>query len=139
MNKSVKVIALCGVLGLTAVSCQKENLIEENTEAVAQVGVVRTMSYVVDGVEHRITLVGDDAWNDFLQHMFALAEEGHKVSFRNEEKAANVIPTKEVVTFSTKKKSEAYAWSAEMTEAGYEVIIEYDSATGMYNCTAVKD
>ena len=24
MNKSVKVIALCGVLGLTAVSCQKE-------------------------------------------------------------------------------------------------------------------
>ena len=137
MNKSVKVIALCGVIGLTAVSCQKENLVE-NPGVVAQNDTVRTVLYNIDGVEHRISLVGEDAWNDFLQHMFALAEEGHKVSFRNEDKTASIVPTKETVTFSTKKKSEAYAWCAEMAEAGYDVLLEYDATTGMYNCTATR-
>lgn len=43
MNKTVKVIALCGVLGLTSVSCQKENLVEENTNIVTQASTVRTV------------------------------------------------------------------------------------------------
>ena len=137
MNRTLKTIALCGVIGLTAVSCQKENLVE-NPGVVAQNDTVRTVLYNIDGVEHRISLVGEDAWNDFLQHMFALAEEGHKVSFRNEDKTASIVPTKETVTFSTKKKSEAYAWCDEMAEAGYEVFLEYDATTGMYNCTATR-
>ena len=138
MNKTVKVIALCGVLGLTAVSCQKENLIEENTNIVAQASTVRTVFYAVDGVEHRITLIGDDAWNDFLQHMFALVEEGHRVTFRNEEAASRVVSTKETVTFTTKNKQEAYDWCTDMTEAGYTVSLYYDPDTNIYTCIAIK-
>ena len=32
MNRTLKTIALCGVIGLTAVSCQKENLVENPGE-----------------------------------------------------------------------------------------------------------
>jgi len=138
MKKTVKVIALCGVLGLTATSCQKENLVEENTNIVAQANTVRTMFYVVDGIEHRITLIGDDAWNDFLQHMISLAEEGHRVTFRNEDYPANVAAAKETVTYTTKDKDKAHAWCTEMTEAGYEVSIYFDPDTNTYNCVAIK-
>lgn len=137
MNKTLKTIALCGVIGLTAVSCQKENLVE-NPVVVAQNDTVRTVLYAIDGVEHRISLIGDDAWDDFLKHMFALAEEGHRVSFRNENKTANVAAAKETVTFTTKKKTEAYAWCEEMVEAGYEVFLDYDETTGTYICTATR-
>ena len=138
MNKTVKVIALCGVLGLTAVSCQKENLVEENTNLVVQARTVRTVFYAVDGVEHRITLIGDDAWNDFLQHMFALAEEGHRVTFRNEEAASSVVSSKETVTFITNMKDEAYAWCEAMVDQGYTVTFTYDPDTNTYKCIAIK-
>ena len=138
MKKTVKVIALCGVLGLTATSCQKENLVEENTNIVAQANTVRTMFYVVDGIEHRITLIGDDAWNDFLQHMISLAEEGHRVTFRNEDNTANVAAAKETVTYTTKDKDKAHAWCADMAEAGYTVYLYFDEDTGIYNCVAIK-
>lgn len=129
MNKTIKVIALCGVLGLTATSCQKENLVEENTNIVAQANTVRNVVYTVDGIEHSITLIGDDSWNKFLQRMFALAEEGHRVTFHNEDNTANVAMAKEIVTFSTKDKKKAEAWCAEMVEAGYEVSVYFDPDT----------
>lgn len=138
MKKTIKVIALCGVLGLTATSCQKEKLIEENTSIVVQANTVRNMVYTVDGINHRITLIGDDSWNNFLQHMFALAEEGHRVTFRNEDNTANVAAAKEIVTFSTKDKKKAEAWCAEMAEAGYVVTFTFDPDTHTYNCIAIK-
>jgi uncharacterized cupredoxin-like copper-binding protein len=138
MNKTIKVIALCGVLGTMAVSCQKENLVEENTNIVAQANTVRNVVYNVDGIDHRITLIGDDSWNNFLQHMFALAEEGHRVTFRNEDNTVNVATAKEIVTFSTKDKKKAEAWCEEMVEAGYEVSIYFDPDTNTYNCIAIN-
>ena len=126
------------MLGLTSVGCQKENLVEENTNIVTQASTVRTVFYAVDGVEHRITLIGDDAWNDFLQHLFALAEEGHSVTFRNEEAASRVVSTKETVTYTTKNKDEAYAWCEEMANQGYLVTFTFDPNTNTYKCVAIK-
>ncbi|MCQ2274139.1 MAG: hypothetical protein MJZ86_05025 [Bacteroidales bacterium] len=41
------------------------------------------MRYSVDGTSHTISLVGNKMWHEFLDHLFALAEERHTVSFRN--------------------------------------------------------
>lgn len=137
MRKIFITIALFAVLGSLAVSCQKENIIDE-TSIVAENGKVYTVSYTVDGVTHHFTLIGDDAWHDFMNRMFALAEEGHEVSFRNEETASRIVSTKEVVTYSTKDRDKAYAWAETMAYEGYTVTISFDKKTGIYTCEAVK-
>lgn len=137
MRKTFTTIALFAVLGTLAVSCQKENIIDE-ISIVAENDTVYTVSYSVDGVTYQITLTGDDAWHDFMNRMFALAEEGHEVSFRNEETASRIVSTKEVVTYSTKERDKAYAWAEAMAEEGYTVTISFDKKTGVYTCEALK-
>ena len=137
MRKTFTTIALFAVLGTLAVSCQKENIIDE-TSIVAENNKVYTVCYTVDGVTHQITLIGDDAWHDFMNRMFALAEEGHEVSFRNEETASRVVSTKDVVTYSTKDRDKAFAWADAMVEEGYTVTVRFDENTGIYTCYAIK-
>jgi len=137
MRKTFTTIALFAVLGTLAVSCQKENIIDE-TNIVAENDTVYTVSYTVDGVTHQITLVGDEAWHDFLNYMMALAEEGHEVTFRNEEAASCVVSTKEKITFTTTDHDEAYAWAEAMLKDGYTVSIHFDKETGIYTCYAIN-
>lgn len=137
MRKTFTTIALVAMLGALAVSCQKENIIDE-TPVVAENVTVYTVSYAVDGVTHQLTLVGDEAWHDFLNRMMALAEEGHEVTFRNEEAASRVVSTKEKVTFTTTNHDEAYAWAEAMLKDGYTVSIHFDKETGIYTCYAIN-
>ncbi len=137
MRKTFTTIALFAVLGSLAVSCQKENIIDE-TSIVAENGKVYTVSYTVNGVTHQLTLVGDNAWHDFLNRMFVLAEEGHEVTFRNEETASRIVSAKEVVTYSTKNRDEAFSWAEAMIDEGYSVTISFDKKTGVYTCEALK-
>lgn len=125
------------MLGTLAVSCQKENIIDE-TNIVAENDTVYKVSYTVDGVTHQLTLVGDEAWHDFLNRMVALAEEGHEVSFRNEEASLRAVSTKEKVTYTTTNQDEALVWSEMMIKDGYTVTISYDKASGIYTCIAIK-
>lgn len=137
MRKTITTIALFAVLGTLAVSCQKENFIDENT-IVAENGTVYTVRYAVDGVTHQLTLIGDEAWHDFLNRMLALAEEGHEVSFRNEEAASRVVSTKETVTYTTSNHDDAYNWAEKMLNDGYAVTIRYDKEKKIYTCYAFK-
>lgn len=137
MRKTFTTIALFAVLGALAVSCQKENIIDE-TNIVAENGSVYKISYTVDGVMHHLTLVGDEAWHDFLNRMLAMAEEGHEVTFCNDEAASRVVPTKEVVTFTTTDHDEAYTWAEKMFNDGYAVTIYYDKDKKTYTCYAIK-
>ena len=111
MKKNIITVALLAVLATMAVSCQKEDadITSANPSTViAENDAVRSVVYTIDGVTYRLTLVGDQAWRDFLLRMFALAEEGRTVTFRNEEAASRVIPSKLVETFTTSNKEEAY-------------------------------
>lgn len=137
MRKTFTTIALFAVLGTLAVSCQKENIIDE-TNIVAENGTVYTVRYAVDGVTHQLTLVGDEAWHDFLNRMLALAEEGHEVSFRNEEAASRVVSTKEVVTYTTDNGEDALNWAEKMVDDGYTVTITFDKEKKIYTCYAIK-
>lgn len=138
MRKIITTIALIAVLGTMAVSCQKEDAVNPTCPVAASNDTVYTVRYSVDGTSHTITLVGDKAWHDFLNHLFALAEEGHTVSFRNEEAASSVTPAKETITHSTYDKDDAYKWADEMGDQGYSVTIRYDKETKKYTCYAIK-
>lgn len=138
MNKTFTTIALIAVLGTLAVSCQKEDSVNPTCLVAESNDTVYTVCYSVDGTSHTITLVGDKAWHDFLDHLFALAEEGHTVSFRNVEAAASVTPSKETITHSTYDKDDAYKWAEEMGDKGYAVTIRYDEETKKYTCCAIK-
>ena len=70
--------------------------------------------------------------------MFALAEEGHEVSFRNEDRASRVLSSKDVVTYTTTNHDDAYAWADKMSDEGYTVTIRFDKETGIYTCNAIK-
>lgn len=137
MKKTFITIALLAVIATLAVSCQKENIIEE-TYIVAENDAVYKVNYTIDGVTHHITLFGEKAWMEFLQYMLALAEEGHNVSFFNEENCSQVSSSKDVVVYTTTDATDAIKWADKMVNEGYFVTIDYDPRTGKYICTATN-
>lgn len=137
MHKTFTTIALVAVLASMAVSCQKENIINQPTIG-SESCTTYTVQYSIDGVSRTITLIGEDTWHDFLNHMFALAEEGRVVSFRKVESTSNTAAAKETVTHTTDSKDEAYAWADKMYLAGYYVTVQYDKEKCVYTCYAIK-
>lgn len=135
MRKTITTITLFAVLGTLAVSCQKENIIDE-TNIVAENGTVYTVSYAVDGVTHQITLHGDEEWDNFIESMMTLAEEGHNVSMLNESVSVRPLSTKDTQVYTTKDRNEAKAWAKEKGDEGYTVEISYNN--GLYVCVAHK-
>lgn len=137
MSKTFTTIAVIVILASMAVSCQKEYIIDQ--PAIVSAGsATYTVQYAIDGESHTATLIGEDTWHDFLNHIFALAEEGHVVSFRNVDTAASTAAAKEAVTYSTTSKDEAYTWAEKMHKAGYSVTILYDEKENTYTCHAIK-
>jgi hypothetical protein len=135
MKKTFRTIALFAVLSLAATSCQKEN-VSNPAESVNPV-TMRIVTYNVDGVTTQVTLLGDEAWQDFLDWMFALAEEGHRVSFYQGTSQERVA-AKEKLTFSTSSHQEAQNWAKEKMQQGYNVTVTFDDRTGIYTCTAER-
>ena len=138
MKKVIKTVALLTVLSVAAVGCQKETIMVEPQTGVEASGTVYTVQYSVNGVSHTETLIGEQAWADFLQRMLALAEEGYRVTVSRNVNLAQYPISKEVETFRTKKKTEAYAWMEQKIEEGYTVTIDYNTQTGEYTCVATR-
>ena len=136
MKITFKKVALLAVLSLAAVSCEKETLIDPVTVTNEEASV-KTVVYIIDGESRQMTFLDEASWNAFLDWLFALAEEGHTVSFRLAN-ATQRSATKETVTFSTSDKQEAYDWANEMALSGYQVTVQYDEESGKYICTAIK-
>lgn len=134
MKKVIKTIALLTIMGMTATSCQKENIVDPQG-TVANV-TLKTVYYTVDGVTSQATFVSEESWNEFLDWLVTLAEEGHRVSFRNANQERSL--RKDVVTYTTKSHDDAVNWAYQMEKAGYSVAIDYDQATGVYTCVAIK-
>ncbi|MBP5547747.1 MAG: hypothetical protein J6X58_02500 [Bacteroidales bacterium] len=137
MNKIFTTLSIILVIGTMVISCQKED-VANDTSIVVRDNIVYTVHYSVDGITYRLTLFGNEAWHDFVKHMIALAEEGHRVSFRNEKTSSLTASAKEVLTFTTTSSDEAYEWAEKKGREGYEVNIEFDDETGKYICTAIK-
>ena len=138
MNKTIKKVALLAVLSVAAVGCQKETITVNPPTGVEASSTVYMVRYSVNGVMHTETLIGEQAWADFLQRMLALAEEGYRVTVSRNVNQAQYPISKEVETFKTKKKAEAYAWAEQKINEGYLVTIEFNTQTNEYICTAVR-
>ena len=138
MNKSIKTVALLAVLSVAAVGCQKETITVEPQTGVEASSTVYMVRYSVNGVMHTETLIGEQAWADFLQRMLALAEEGYRVTMSKSANTALYSESKEVVTYTTKDKKAAQLWITQKLEEGYEVTMDYNQQTGEYTCIAVK-
>ena len=137
MKKEIKKIALLAVLSMVAMGCQKETIVVPQA-GIEESGTVYTVRYTVNGVTHTETLIGDQAWADFLQRMLALAEEGYRVTMSRNGETAQYADSKEVVTYKTKDKKAAYDWIEEKVAEGYEVSISFNPQTGEYTCTAIR-
>lgn len=137
MKKTIKTVALMMVLGTLAVGCQKEQL-SITPNIVAEDAAVYTLNYYVDGVLYTVTLQGEQALDEFMRNLFALANEGHKVSVRNGNAGNQILSSKETVVYTTTDEDDAKAWAKAMVKEGYVVDIEFDSKSGIYTCTAVK-
>jgi len=135
MKKTFIAVALLMVLGTMTIGCQKENLM--NNEATAsEIAATRTVVYTVNGKTQQITLVGDKAWHEFVNHLMALSREGNSVSFRDAN--AKQSASKETLTYTTADKDAAAAWCVDRYNEGYTVYMNYDEDLGVYVCTAIK-
>ena len=138
MKRTVRTVALIAVLCVAAAGCQKETINPTGNDVVVNESI-RTVTYTVDGVTHRVTLLNDEAWMAFIRSLTDLAKNGHSVTVVNEDAYANsVSSTKEKVIYTTDDQNDANKWAAKMIDQGYVVTIEYDPQTGIYTCTAIK-
>ena len=133
MKRNIISVALLAVLSAMAVSCQKENIIEPQI-AIEEVSTVRIVSYTIDDITYKITLHGDEEWDNFIESMMTLSEEGHRVSILNESVSVKPIATKDTQVFTTKDSNKAKAWAKEKGDEGY--IVEISCNNGLYVCVA---
>ncbi len=137
MKRTIKTIALCAVLGFSAVGCQKEEHMK-NINVVAADETSRTVVYSIDGQSYRIELKGDEAWHAFLERMAIMAMDGYEVVFWNENQVQQGIPSKDVVTYTTADEKDAISWCNSMFDAGYKVSMTYDTTNHVFVCIAIK-
>jgi len=133
MKKNVKTIVAL-LAALMAAGCQKElPVVAESSVANSDI----IASYSAGAMNGSVNLPDEQAWDDFLDKMFALAREGFQVTISTNP-FSHTNQTKDVVTFTTTDEAEAKHWTKQMANEGYEVNISYDNKTGIYTCTAVK-
>lgn len=135
MKIPFKKVALFLVLSLAAVSCEKETI--SDPVVITGEKSVRTVVYTIDGITGQMSFLDEESWTQFLEWLFALAEEGHTVNFHMTNYSQS-SETREVVTYTTKKKEDAIAWADTMANNGYTVNVQYNPDTGYYTCTAIK-
>ena len=134
MNKQIKTLAIFIALSMVAASCQKEETL--SLIPVEQKATDNIVNYMVDGDSFQVVINSEQDWSDFLYRMLALAEEGHTVTISS--RVSTTSSTREVVTYTTTSKPDAYAWASNMSSQGYTVVVTFDDSTGVFTCTAIK-
>ena len=137
MKKVIRTVALITVLGMVATGCQKETFADWQANIVMPSETLNVV-YTVDRTTYSASFGNELEWLAFLDRLFALAEEGRSVSFRDAGSPVNAKQNREVVTYTTRDKSDAEKWADVMQKKGYDVSIDFDANTGVYTCTAVK-
>ena len=137
MKKVIIPMALFAMISLTTVSCQKENLVETAIQSVEN-SAARTIRYTVNGTAYRQVIHSDEDLDALMLTLFALAREGYTVRVIDENTNLCETCAKEKVTYTTKNKNDAIAWSLEKINEGYDVTISFNQDTGEYTCVATR-
>lgn len=130
-------VALIAVLGTTAVSCQKEEIVIPQN-IIAETTAKYTISYSINGVNYNALLHNDTELDVLLHQLLALARQGNTIVISDNVLSSRTIPTKEKIIYTTNNEDEAFRWAADRTKEGYTVEISFNEHTGIFTCTAVK-
>ena len=136
MKTIIKTLALFMAFSFVTTGCQKETFTDTG-DAIGDVASTQVVTFTVNGETSLRVITSEEDWLSFLNWMVALAKEGNKVSFyRGAYKIRGI--QKDVITYVTKSHDDAVSWANEMSNAGYEVSIDYNKETGVYTCIAFK-
>lgn len=137
MKTKIIYVALIAVLGVTAVSCQKEPNVGPQIN-VTESAAKYTITYSVNGVVHTALLQSEEELNALLRQLVAYSRQGYQVVVSDNELSSSVVPSKETVTYTTRVESDAISWAEEKVKEGYVVTISFDETTGVYTCVATR-
>ena len=135
MKRIIRTMFVFAAISMFATSCQKESFVEP-IASEQQAPMQYSYNYTVDGISYSMHIENESDWESFVMNMLTLAEEGHAVTFTKYKNYVNA--SKEVVTYSTADKQDAYNWAANMASQGYTVTVTFDNNTGLFNCTAIR-
>lgn len=138
MRKQIISVALLAVLSLAPAGCQKEQT-DSLIPGMEEANATYSVCYYIDGVMFRESFQSETEYIFFFQRMAALAAEGKKVTFYDEDaRANNPSQSKEVVTYTTTDADDAAEWAMKKAKEGYSVTITFDDKTGIFTCIAIK-
>lgn len=135
MKNVIITLAALALLATTAISCQKET----DDSSVIQITCSKhNVIYHIDGATHYAYIHSETEWHAFMERMFALARQGHRITVCRATTARQVA-TKETVTYKTSDQEDAKRWAKDMIAEGYEVDITYDEERGIYIVIATQE
>jgi len=145
MKKQVILVALCAMMAMLAVSCQKESVIE-TLSSVAENGTVYTVQYIVHNSDellsdpeiNTVTIHNEAEEQAFMQYILVLSREGKEVSFFDEEAGQYLMNAKDTEVHTTRSEADATDWSIQKVREGCKVTVGYDQSNGQYTCVATK-
>lgn len=135
MKNVIITLAALALLATTAISCQKET---DYSSVVPITCSKHNVIYHIDGATHYAYIHSETEWHAFMERMFALARQGHRITVCRATTARQVA-TKETVTYKTSDHEDAKRWAKDMIAEGYEVDITYDEVNCIYIVTATQE
>ncbi|MBR0170205.1 MAG: hypothetical protein IJQ14_05115 [Bacteroidales bacterium] len=130
MKRNILIAVLLTALTAATVSCLRD-------EPMPVPDPTTTVSYLVDGQEYILMMSGPNSFDNLLDSLFNLAEQGSTVILNNRMYATGNGSPSEPEVYVTPNRDSAYAWCKERYEAGLTVYISYDETTRNYNCIAM--
>ena len=130
MKRNILIAVLLTALAAATVSCLRD-------EPMPVPDPTTTVSYLVDGQEYILMMSGPNSFDNLLDSLFNLAEQGSTVILNNRMYATGNGSSPDPEIYVTPNRDSAYAWCKERYEAGLTVYINYDETTRNYNCVAM--
>jgi very-short-patch-repair endonuclease len=135
MKNVIITLAALALLATTAISCQKET---DDSSVVPITCSKHNVIYHIDGATHYAYIHSETEWHAFMERMFALARQGHRITVCRVTTTRQAA-TKETVTYKTSDHEDAKRWAKDMIAEGYEVDITYDEENCIYIVTAILE
>lgn len=135
MKNVIITLAALALLATTAISCQKET---DDSSVIPITCSKHNVIYHIDGATHYAYIHSETEWHAFMERMFALARQGHRITV-SRTTTARQVATKETVTYKTSDPEDAKRWAKDMIAEGYEVDITYDEESGIYIVIATQE
>ena len=133
--KYLKIAVLSIVLGIMAISCQKECSLGNNEICQKNLANVNpSIHYSVDGQLYQQTFGSEEEYDFIISCLIELAREGHLVNIKGNDNP-EYAPAK-TQTFKTTSEAEMKEWVKGKMLEGYNVEFYFDEGSGLYIGTA---